>query len=180
MTPLELTNFTATSCLGAGLTATLAALESAHSGLAPCHFETVQLKPYIGEVAELDPVRLPQSLQQFDCRNNRLAQHALMQDGFDAAVHAAVERLGAAPVGVFPAPRPSGLLTSEIAYRHLDPLTGALPGGFNYRGSHNSFSVADFVGRRFGLAGPAGTVCTACSSSGKGLAAAQGMVAAGT
>ncbi len=177
MTPLQLTNFTATSCLGAGLTATLAALESAHSGLAPCHFETVQLKTYIGEVAELDAVRLPQSLQQFDCRNNRLAQLGLMQDGFDAAVHAAVERLGAARVGVFLGTSTSGILTTEIAYRHLDPVTGALPGGFNYRGSHNSFSVADFVRRRFGLAGPAVAVCTACSSSAKVFAAAQRMLA---
>jgi 3-oxoacyl-[acyl-carrier-protein] synthase I len=178
MTPLQLTHFTATSCLGAGLTATLAALESAHSGLAPCQFETVELKTYVGEVADLDAVRLPQSLQQFDCRNNRLAQHALLQDDFDAAVHAAVERLGAARVGVFLGTSTSGILTTEIAYRHLDPLTGALPGEFNYRGSHNSFSVADFVGRRFGLAGPAVTLCTACSSSAKVFAAAQRMLAA--
>jgi 3-oxoacyl-[acyl-carrier-protein] synthase I len=178
MTPLQLTHFTATSCLGAGIGPTLAALESAHCGLAPCHFETVELKTYIGEVADLDAVRLSQSLQQFDCRNNRLAQHALMQDGFDAAVHAAVERLGAARVGVFLGTSTSGILTTEIAYRHLDPLTGALPGGFNYRGSHNSFSVADFVRRRFGLAGPAVTVCTACSSSAKVFAAAQRMLAA--
>jgi 3-oxoacyl-[acyl-carrier-protein] synthase I len=178
MTPLQLTHFTATSCLGAGLTATLAALESAHSGLAPCHFETAELNTYIGEVADLDAVRLPQSLRQFDCRNNRLAQHSLMQDDFDAAVHAAVERLGAARVGVFLGTSTSGILTTEIAYRHLDPLTGELPGDFNYRGSHNSFSVADFVRRRFGLAGPAVTVCTACSSSAKVFAAAQRMLAA--
>src|ERR1700728_1991263 len=100
MTPLQLTHFTATSCLGRGLTATLAALEAAHSGLAPCHFETAELQTYIGEVADVDAVRLPQALQHFDCRNNRLAQLGLMQDGFDVAVHAAVERYGAARVGV--------------------------------------------------------------------------------
>jgi 3-oxoacyl-[acyl-carrier-protein] synthase I len=44
MTPLQLTHFTATSCLGRGLAATLAALEAARSGLAPCHFETVELQ----------------------------------------------------------------------------------------------------------------------------------------
>ncbi len=178
MTPLQLTHFTATSCLGRGLSATLAALEAAHSGLAPCHFETVELKTYIGEVAGLDAVRLPASLQHFDCRNNRLAQLGLLQDGFDAAVLAAVERLGAARVGVFLGTSTSGILTTEIAYRHLDPLTGALPGNFNYRGSHNSFSVADYVRHRFGLAGPAVTVCTACSSSAKVFAAAQRMLAA--
>jgi len=178
MTPLQLTHFTATSCLGRGLTATLAALEAAHSGLAPCHFETAELQTYIGEVADVDAVRLPPPLQCFDCRNNRLAQLGLMQDGFDLAVHAAVERLGARRVGVFLGTSTSGILTTEIAYRHRDPLTGALPGNFDYRGSHNSFSVADYVSRRFGLTGPAVTVCTACSSSAKVFAAAQRMLAA--
>jgi 3-oxoacyl-[acyl-carrier-protein] synthase-1 len=178
MRALQLTHFTATSCLGRGLTATLAALEAAHSGLAPCHFETAELQTYIGEVADVDAVRLPQPLQYFDCRNNRLAQLGLMQDGFDLAVHAAVERLGARRVGVFLGTSTSGILTTEIAYRHRDPLTGALPGNFDYRGSHNSFSVADYVSRRFGLTGPAVTVCTACSSSAKVFAAAQRMLAA--
>jgi 3-oxoacyl-[acyl-carrier-protein] synthase I len=178
MTPLQLTHFTATSCLGRGLTATLAALEAERSGLAPCHFETVELKTYIGEVADLDAVRLPQSLQRFDCRNNRLAQLGLTQDGFDLAVHSALERLGAGRVGVFLGTSTSGILTTEIAYRQLDPLTGALPADFDYRGTHNSFSVADYVSRRFGLAGPAVTVCTACSSSAKVFAAAQRMLAA--
>ena len=179
MTPLQLTHFTATSCLGRGLSATLGALEAAHSGLTPCHFETVELQTYIGEVADLDAVRLPPSLQHFDCRNNRLAQLGLTQDGFDVAVHSAIERLGAGRVGVFLGTSTSGILTTEIAYRHLDPLTGALPADFDYRGTHNSFSVADYVSHRFGLAGPAVTVCTACSSSAKVFAAAQRMLAAG-
>jgi 3-oxoacyl-[acyl-carrier-protein] synthase-1 len=179
MTPLQLTHFTATSCLGAGLSATLAALEAARSGLAPCHFETVELKTYIGEVADLDAVRLPQSLQQFDCRNNRLAQHALMQDGFDAAVHAAVGHLGAARIGVFLGTSTSGILTTEIAYRHLDALSGALPGEFSYRGSHNSFSVADYVRRRLRLEGPTVVVSCACASSAKVFGAAQRMIEAG-
>ena len=179
MTPIQLTHFTATSCLGRGLPATLAALEAAHSGLTPCHFETVELQTYIGEVGELDAVRLPPSLRHFDCRNNRLAQLGLTQDGFDVAVHSAVERLGAERIGVFLGTSTSGILTTEIAYRHLDPHTGALPAGFDYRGTHNSFSVADYVGQYFGLAGPAVAVCTACSSSAKVFAAAQRMLAAG-
>jgi 3-oxoacyl-[acyl-carrier-protein] synthase-1 len=179
MTPLQLTHFTATSCLGRGLAATLAALEAARSGLTPCHFETVELQTYIGEVAELDAVRLPQALQRFDCRNNRLAQLGLMQDGFELAVQSAVERLGPGRVGVFLGTSTSGILTTELAYRHRDPLTGELPAKFDYRGSHNSFSVADYVSRRFALAGPAVTVCTACSSSAKVFANAQRMLAAG-
>ena len=177
MTPLQLTHFTATSCLGAGLAATRAALEQAHCGLTPCRFETVELATYIGEVAGVDQVHLPLPLARFDCRNNRLAQLGLMQDGFDAAVRAAIERYGPRRVGVFLGTSTSGILTTEIAYRHRDPVSGALPPGFDYNGTHNSFSVVDYVSRLFELSGPAVAVCTACSSSAKVFAAAQRMIA---
>jgi 3-oxoacyl-[acyl-carrier-protein] synthase-1 len=177
MTPLQLTHFTATSCLGAGLAATRAALEQAHCGLTPCRFETVELATYIGEVAGVDQVHLPLPLARFDCRNNRLAQLGLMQDGFDAAVRAAIERYGPRRVGVFLGTSTSGILTTEIAYRHRDPVSGALPPGFDYNGTHNSFSVVDYVSRLFELSGPAVAVCTACSSSAKVFAAARRMIA---
>jgi 3-oxoacyl-[acyl-carrier-protein] synthase I len=177
MTPLQVTHFTATSCLGPGLAATRSALEQAHCGLAPCRFETVELDTYIGEVAGVDQVRLPLPLERFDCRNNRLAQLGLIQDGFDDAVRAAIERYGPRRVGVYLGTSTSGILTTEIAYRHLDPVSGALPPGFDYAGTHNSFSVVDYVGRLFELSGPAVAVCTACSSSAKVFAAAQRMIA---
>ncbi|HEY4973431.1 MAG TPA: beta-ketoacyl synthase N-terminal-like domain-containing protein, partial [Steroidobacteraceae bacterium] len=167
MTPLQLTHFTATSCLGNGLAATQAALEQARCGLAPCDFETVDIATYIGAVAGLDDVALPSPLQRFDCRNNRLAQLGLLQDDFDTAVRSAIERFGPRRIGVFLGTSTSGILTTEIAYRHLDPVSGALPAQFDYAGTHNSFSVADFVARRYALSGPAVAVCTACSSSAK-------------
>jgi 3-oxoacyl-[acyl-carrier-protein] synthase-1 len=177
MTPLQLTHYTATSCLGRGLAATLQALEQARCGLTPCRFETVELATWIGEVAGVDEVALPARLQRFDCRNNRLAQLGLLQDGFDAAVRAAIERYGPRRIGVFLGTSTSGILTTEIAYRHLDARSGALPADFDYIGTHNSFSVADYVSRLFELSGPAVTVCTACSSSAKVFAAAQRMIA---
>ncbi len=178
MTPLQLTHFTATSCLGSGLAATRQALDQARSGLSPCQFETVDLPTYIGEVAGLDAVQLPDALQRFDCRNNRLAQLGLKQDGFDAAVRAAIARFGPRRIGVFLGTSTSGILSTEIAYRHRDPDTGALPEDFDYAGTHNSFSVVDFVRRLCGLSGPAVAVCTACSASAKVFAAAQRMLAA--
>ena len=86
MTPLVLSHFTATSCIGRGLGETLASVERQRSGLGPCKFETVQLDTYIGEVPGVDAERLPAELVEFDCRNNRLAQLGLRQDGFAAAV----------------------------------------------------------------------------------------------
>jgi 3-oxoacyl-[acyl-carrier-protein] synthase I len=177
LNPLHVTRFTATSCLGRGVGALQSALEQQRSGLAACQFETARLDTYIGEVAGVDAVQLPARLQSFDCRNNRLALLGLTQDNFDEAVRSCAARWGRARVGVFLGTSTSGILSTEIAFRHLDANTGALPASFNYAGSHNSFSVVEFVRRLFELEGPAVTVCTACSSSAKVFATAQRMIA---
>ena len=141
LNPLHVTRFTATSCLGQGVVALQLALEHQRSGLAPCHFETARIDTYIGEVPGVDAVRIPARLQAFDCRNNRLALLGLTQDNFDEAVRSCAARWGRARVGVFLGTSTSGILSTEIAFRHLDATTGALPANFNYAGSHNSFSV---------------------------------------
>lgn len=179
MTPLALSAFTATSVLGRGLGATLASLEAARTGLAPCRFETVTLDTHVGEVAGLDDERLPEELEEFDCRNNRLALLGLRQDGFDEAVRTAARRLTPRRVGVWLGTSTSGILETELAYRERDPGTGALPGSFRYRGAHNTFSVAAFVQRALGLEGPAAVISSACSSSAKVFASAQRAIAAG-
>ena len=179
MTPLRMSHFTATSCLGRGQAATLAALEAARSGLKPCDFETVALDTQVGEVAGIDAVRLPARLREYDCRNNRLAQLGLGQDGFCAAVRASAARWGPERLGVFLGTSTSGILETEIAYRARDPVSGALPADFDYEHHQNSFSVSDYVRRALELGGPAVSLCTACSSSAKAFAAAQRMIAAG-
>ncbi|HEX4024024.1 MAG TPA: beta-ketoacyl-[acyl-carrier-protein] synthase family protein [Steroidobacteraceae bacterium] len=179
MTPLLLTHYTATSGLGRGQAATLAALQSGRGALRPCRFDTAVLDTRIAEVDGLAEVALPTALQGYDCRNNRLAQLGLMQDEFDTVARARARHWGARRVGVFIGTSTSGVLQTEIAYRRRDPRTGELPAGFDYRGSHNAFSVTEFVRGRLGLEGPAVTVCTACSSSAKVFAAAQRMIGAG-
>lgn len=179
MTPLALTAFTATSCLGRGLDATLAALEAGRTGLAPCAFETVTLDTHVGEVPAVDATTLPRELGEFDCRNNRLARLGLSQDGFDQAVGAAARRLGRGRIGVWLGTSTSGILETELAYRHRDPASGALPEGFRYRGAHNTFSVAAFVQRTLELEGPAAVISSACSSSAKVFASAQRAIEAG-
>jgi 3-oxoacyl-[acyl-carrier-protein] synthase-1 len=179
MTPLVLRHFTATSCIGRGLEATLESLRALRSGLAPCAFETVTLDTHIGEVPGVDAVRLPPALQRFDCRNNRLAQLGIAQDGFSDAVAACAGRWGSRRVGLFLGTSTSGMLETEVAYRRRDPDSGALPAEFNYAGSHNSYSVAGFVREILGLAGPAAVVSSACSSSAKVFGSARRMIAAG-
>lgn len=179
MKPLVLTHFTATSCIGRGLRETLASLEEQRTGLAPCEFETVELDTCVGEVSGVDDERLPAGFETFTCRNNRLAQLGLRQDGFTAAVEELAGRLGRRRVGLFLGTSTSGILETELAYRQRDPGTGALPEGFHYRGTHNSFSVADFVRRKLALEGPAVVVSSACSSSAKVFGSARRMMEAG-
>jgi 3-oxoacyl-[acyl-carrier-protein] synthase-1 len=179
MRPLLLSAFTATSCLGHGLAPTLAALRAERSGLAPCAFETVRLQTWVGEVAGVDDTTLPQGLAAFECRNNRLAWLALSQDGMAQAVAGAARRYGAGRVGVFLGTSTSGILESEIAYRHRDAHTGALPADFRYAGAHNTYSVAAFALQALRLAGPAVVISSACSSSGKVFASAQRAIESG-
>ena len=180
MTPILLSHFTATSCLGYGNAATLAALRQQRSGLQPCQFETVHdLATYVGEVPGVDAVSLSAPLADYDCRNNRLAFLGLQQDGFSDAVEAAIACHGRRRVGVFLGTSTSGILQTEQAYRRRDPASGALPDGFIYRTTHNTYSVADFVRTAFQLEGPAVVVSTACSSSAKVFASAARMLAAG-
>ena len=180
MTPLLLSSFTATTCLGRGLDATREALRHGRSGLQPCAFETVQLPTWLGEVGGVDDERLPGHLAHYDCRNNRLARIGLESDGFAGRVHEAIARYGSNRVGVFVGTSTAGILQTELAYRRRDPLSGALPADFDYRRTHNSFSPAEFTRDYFALEGMAMAISTACSSSAKVFAAAARQIAQGT
>lgn len=180
MTPLALTAYTLTTCLGRGLDAHREALRAERSALAPCAFETVRLDTWVGEVAGVDEQRLPEALSRYDCRNNRLTLMGLETDGFADCVREAIARHGADRVGVFLGTSTAGILQTELAYRRRDPATGALPGDFHYRTTHNAFSLAEFTREHFGLAGMAMAISTACSSSAKVFAAAARQLALGS
>ncbi|WP_116358840.1 beta-ketoacyl-ACP synthase [Cupriavidus taiwanensis] len=179
MSPLLFSHFTATSCLGAGIDATLAALRAQRGGLAPCQFGDVALDTYVGEVAGVDAVTLPAELAVFDCRNNRLAQLALQQDGFAARVREAAARYGAHRIGVFLGTSTAGVLQTELGYRQRDPASGALPPDFHYGGTHNPYSLPAFLRQQLGLSGPAAAVSSACSSGAKVFSSARRMLEAG-
>jgi 3-oxoacyl-[acyl-carrier-protein] synthase I len=73
----------------------------------------------------------------------------------------------------------SGILSSEHAYRQRDPVTGALPAGFDYDHTHDLFSLARFVREALGLRGPASVISTACSSAAKAFGEAALLIDAG-
>ncbi len=178
MQPLFLNRYAVASSAGIGLESTARALAEMRSGLASCAFETVTLDTFVGQIADslLAPVRA--DLAEFDCRNNRVAQLCLRQDGFDGAVMDAREKYGPARIGVFMGTSTSGIHETELAYRRRD-ANGALPADFRYATTHNTFSVAWFVQSYFGLTGPSMAISTACSSSAKAFGNSARMIAAG-
>ncbi|MGH8677655.1 MAG: beta-ketoacyl-[acyl-carrier-protein] synthase family protein [Burkholderiales bacterium] len=178
MQPLIVTQFTAANALGLGARATLAALEDNRTGLIACDFETAVLDTFVGRIGDTVLLPLRTDLTEFDCRNNRIAQLALRQDGFEDTVAAARDRYGAQRIGVFLGTSTSGILHTELAYRRRDPDTGTLPADFRYATRQNNFSLAWFVQSYCGLAGPALVVSTACSSSAKVFATASRMIEA--
>ena len=177
--PLAITSYTLVSALGAGRAATLRALQTSRTGLALQRFETAEPPSWLGVVAEADSVCLPEHLAEHDCRNNRIAELGLRADDFAGHAQRAALRVGAHRVGVFLGTSTSAILETEIAYRHRDPTTGALPPGIHYATTHNTYSVAGYVRAALGLTGPAFVVSTACSSSAKAFAAAQRYIALG-
>ena len=128
----------------------------------------------VGRVAAELP-GIPSALADYDCRNNRLMLAALAEIGDDVA--GAVGRYGADRVAVVLGTSTAGIAEGEnawAAYRR----DGAWPAGYRYSRQETG-NLADFVARWLGLTGPAYTVATACSSSGKTFAAARRLIAAG-
>jgi 3-oxoacyl-[acyl-carrier-protein] synthase-1 len=170
---------TLVNALGRGARASFDALEEERGGLRPCDFEDVDLDTWIGRVDGLEDEPVVAELASFDCRNNRLAQLGLRQDGFLERVAEVRARHGAERIGVFIGTSTSGALQTELAYRHRDPVSGALPADFSYFGTQNVMSAAEFTRRFLTLEGPVMSVSTACSSSAKVFASAYRHIKAG-
>ena len=103
--PLQISAYTATSAVGVGKASLLDALETSRSGLRANDFGDVpaggaRLTTWIGRVAGVEDVRLPESLAAWDCRNNRLAWMGLQADGFMDAVAAARGKYGPSRIAV--------------------------------------------------------------------------------
>lgn len=176
--PVSVTAYTATSAVGVGKVALLAALRAGRSGLRPNDFTHQPLPTWIGRVDGLEDLRLPASLATWDCRNHRLAWLGLNADGFSDAVAAARARHGAARVAVVLGTSTSSIGATEEAYRTLDDH-GHFPAAMRNPRLHTPHSLAAFVQEALGLTGPCLTISTACSSSAKAFAAAERMLRLG-
>ena len=179
MQPVFITAHTATTAAGAGRAALRDALVARRSGLRANDFAAAPVPGFVGRVAGVEHVALPDALADFDCRNHRLAWLGLQQDGLIDAVAAARARLGAHRIAVIVGTSTSGILTTELGYRSRNPETGALPPSIRYATTHNFAALAAFVRAALALAGPSLAISTACSSSAKVFATAQRWLAAG-
>lgn len=177
MKALAIQAYTATTALGAGRDALWQALRDQRSGLVPCDFDDAELATWIGRVSGCEEVALPAALSEWHCRNNQLAELALRQDGFIDAVEAAKQQHAPERIGLFLGTSTSGIGTTERAYR--DVADGKLPSWFSFEHTHDYFALCGYVQQRLGLAGPALTISTACSSSAKVFASAARSIESG-
>ena len=169
--PVRIVAYTATTAVGAGKAAMLAAMDSQRSGLRPNDFGPEPLPTWIGRVDGLD-TPLPEALADWDCRNHRLAWRGLHADAFPDAVARLRRRVGAARVAVVIGTSTSSIGATEEAYRALD-AAGHFPAALRNPRLHTPHSLGAFVQQVLGLAGPCLTVSTACSSSAKAFAVAE-------
>ncbi|MCA1324659.1 beta-ketoacyl-[acyl-carrier-protein] synthase family protein [Herbaspirillum sp. alder98] len=105
-------------------------------------------------------------------RNNRLALQALSQ--IRDQVDAAMTRFGAHRIGIVLGTSTSGIAEGEAAFRKRQH-SGAFPEGFHY-GQQELGSPAAALAATLGVMGPAHVHSSACSSSGKAMAAAARLI----
>jgi 3-oxoacyl-[acyl-carrier-protein] synthase I len=176
--PLQISAFTATSAVGVGKDALVAALEQSTSGLRPNDFGATPLPTWIGRVDGLEETSLPEDLASWDCRNNRLAWLGLQADGFIEAVAAARRRHGPSRIALILGTSTSSIGETELAYTQLD-ADGRFPAEQRRPKVHTPHSLTMFVQEALGLEGPAETISTACSSSAKVFASAERLIRLG-
>ncbi|MEQ1621922.1 MAG: beta-ketoacyl-[acyl-carrier-protein] synthase family protein [Methylococcales bacterium] len=124
-------------------------------------------------VAELPEIPAKDSI--YNCRNNRLLLAALSQ--IQPTVTKMIKQFGADRIGIVLGTSTSGVHNTELALDHL-AKNGALPEQFDYK-QQQMGAGADFLADFVGAQGPAYTISTACSSSGKAFASARRLIRLG-
>lgn len=177
MPPLAIRAFTATTAAGPGRDALARALRDCRTGLRRNDFGDAALDTWIGRVDGVEDAPLPAALDQWECRNNRLAWLALQHDGVLEAVAAMRARHGAERIAIVIGTSTSSIGATEEAYGRL--VDGAFPPDLARPRVHTPHSLGGFVQAATGLRGPCVTVATACSSSAKVFAQAARLIQTG-
>ncbi len=126
---------------------------------------------FAGQVLEQLP-SIPSQFDRFNCRNNQLVLAALEQ--IKSKIETAKIKYGAQRIGVVLGTSTSGIAEAELALQ-AQLKTGEIPQDYDYK-KQEIGSISEFVAAYMGLEGPAYTVSTACSSSGKVFASAEELI----
>ena len=111
----------------------------------------------------------------YNSRNNRLLLAALKQ--IEPAVLDMKLRFGADRIGIVLGTSTSGIRSTELALAYLAEH-GELPEHYHFK-QQQMGAGADFLADYLGITGPAFTISTACSSSGKAFASARRLIRQG-
>ncbi len=171
--PLAITAYSV--CNGMGLTTqeVVSALSESRSGLAPPSF-ALPFETVCGEVTG-DLPHPPEHLSIYDTHQARIALRVLEE--IRLPLSAAIERWGADRVGMVMATSTGGISASEDAYDTFK-RTAELPQAYDYEHQHCFHAFSDLLAKVARIRGPSYVISTACSSSGKVLAAARRLIAA--
>lgn len=165
MNSLNISAFSTLSAIGSQLAEAVNALRTGVSGLRRCDMDRVDLDTWVGQVEGVEDQAITGELERYDCRNHRLSEMCLASNEFTDVVERARSRYGSHRIATIIGTSTSGIQETEIAYRHRDPDSGALPQDYRFSYTHSLYSTAEYVALRLGLAGPVHTVSTACSTS---------------
>jgi 3-oxoacyl-[acyl-carrier-protein] synthase-1 len=120
-----------------------------------------------GQLPEIDP-----KYSVYHCRNNQLLLAALSQ--INKTVDEMIAKFGGDRMGIVLGTSTSGVRNTELALA-WQARNGVLPDGFHYK-QQQMGAGADFLASCLGINGPAYTVSTACSSSGKAFVSARRLI----
>jgi 3-oxoacyl-[acyl-carrier-protein] synthase-1 len=132
-------------------------------------------RPFAVGRIEADLPEISSDFHYHRCRNNRLLLAALEQ--IRGTVERMIARFGQDRIGCVLGTSTSGVRNTELALAYQADK-GVLPNDFHYK-QQQMGAGADFLAAYLNLGGPAYTLSTACSSSGRAIASARRLLRLG-
>lgn len=163
-----LVDYQSTSAAGINIAALRRSIDEQKSGLRENDLDRADIPTWIGRVEGVDQIELG----AWQSRNNALAELGLQQGDILRRLEELKVRFSAGRIGLVMGSSTSSIDRTEQAYLNLNDH-GYLQQEYRQALVHNPHSPSLFVADRTGIAGPAMTINTACSSSAKVFATAS-------
>ncbi|MCP4412695.1 MAG: beta-ketoacyl-[acyl-carrier-protein] synthase family protein [Gammaproteobacteria bacterium] len=173
--PIYLNELAIINALGAGKEEVLAnLLQGVSPGMADYSSPIMGKSFFVGQVLNDLPI-IPEKYKSYNCRNNQLALAVIQQ--IEPQILEAKKRYGSTRIGIVMGSSTSGILEAEQAFKVFDDK-GSFPKDYCYK-KQEIGAVTEFMAKYLEIKGPAYSVLTACSSSGKVFASARGLIEMG-